>query len=88
MCTKSTQRRITSWTVFVSCIQSFSLAHLLQTEDERLGTENLVRLSGFTQSLLDDVTVIIIVLKDEKKTVLFVELLMFNLSDSLLTISK
>lgn len=36
--------------------------YLLQTEDECLGTENLIRLSCFTQSLLDDVTIVIVVL--------------------------
>lgn len=47
-------------------IWSSSASHLLQTEDEGLGTENLVRLSGFTQGLLDDVTIIIIILRAEK----------------------
>lgn len=39
---------------------SSSVSHLLQTEDEGLGTEDLVRLSGFTESLLDDVAIIVI----------------------------
>lgn len=39
-----------------------SLSHLLQTENECLGTENLVHLSGFTESLLNDVTIIIVIL--------------------------
>lgn len=48
---------------------SLSESHLLQTEDECLGTENLVCLSGFTQSLLDDVAIIIIILRQKNKTV-------------------
>lgn len=35
---------------------------LLQTEDEGLGTLNLVDLPSLTHSLLDDVTVIIVIL--------------------------
>lgn len=35
---------------------------LLQTEDERLGTLNLVNLPSLTHSLLDDITVIIVIL--------------------------
>lgn len=50
-------------------MQPSSVSHLLQTEDEGLGTENLVRLSGFTQSLLDDVAIIIIILRQRSKTV-------------------
>lgn len=46
-----------------------SVSHLLQTEDEGLGTENLVGLSGFTKSFLDDVAIIIIVLRQRKKTI-------------------
>lgn len=38
-------------------------SYLLQAKDERLGTEDLVNLSGFTQSLLDDVSIVIIILK-------------------------
>lgn len=49
--------------------ESLVMSHLLQTENESLGTENLVRLSGFTQSLLDDVAIIVIILKKERKTV-------------------
>lgn len=41
-------------------------AHLLQTEYECLGTENLIRLSGFTESFFNDVTVIIVVLKTDQ----------------------
>lgn len=40
---------------------------LLQTEDERLGTLDLVDLPSLTHSLLDDVTIIIIILKEEKE---------------------
>lgn len=47
-------------------IWSSSVSHLLQTEDEGLGTLNLVCLSGFTQSLLDDVAIIVIILRAEK----------------------
>lgn len=36
---------------------------LLQTEDERLGTLNLVNLPSLTHSLLDDVTIIIVILQ-------------------------
>lgn len=47
---------------------SSSVSHLLQTEDEGLGAQNLVRLPGFTESLLDDVTIVIIILKQRHKT--------------------
>ncbi len=50
-------------------MQAVILSHLLQTEDEGLGTQNLVRLSSFTQSLLDDVAIIIIILRQTHKTV-------------------
>lgn len=46
-----------------------SLSHLLQTEDECLGTEDFVRLSGFTESLLDDVAIVIIILRQRNETV-------------------
>lgn len=46
-----------------------STSHLLQTEDERLGTEDLVGLSGFTQRLLDDVAVIVVILRQRNETV-------------------
>lgn len=36
---------------------------LLQTEDERLGTLNLVNLPSFTHSLLDDVAIIVVILQ-------------------------
>lgn len=35
---------------------------LLQTDDERLGTLNLVDLPSLTHSLLDDVSIIIVIL--------------------------
>lgn len=41
---------------------------LLQTEDKCLGTLNLVDLPSLTHSLLDDVTIIIVVLQVNKKT--------------------
>lgn len=47
---------------------TLSSSHLLQTEDEGLGAQNLVRLPGFTQSLLDDVTIVIIILRQRHKT--------------------
>lgn len=39
---------------------------LLQTEDEGLGTLNLVDLPSLTHSLLDDVAVIIVILQRNK----------------------
>lgn len=39
---------------------------LLQTENERLGTLNLVNLPSFTHSLLDDVAIIIVILQKKK----------------------
>lgn len=45
------------------CIHS----HLLQTENKRLGTENLIHLSGFTESLLNDVAIIIVILRQRKE---------------------
>lgn len=38
---------------------------LLQTEDERLGTLNLVNLPSFTHRLLDDVAVIVVILQEK-----------------------
>lgn len=40
---------------------------LLQTEDKCLGTLNLVYLPSLTHSLLDDVTIIIVILQIHKK---------------------
>lgn len=40
---------------------------LLQTEDECLGTLNLVDLPSLTHSLLDDVTIIIVILQIHNK---------------------
>lgn len=40
--------------------------HLLQTEDERLRTLNLINLPSLTHGLLDDVTVIIVILRRKK----------------------
>lgn len=37
--------------------------YLLQAEDESFGTLDLVRLSGLAQGFLDDVTVVVVVLK-------------------------
>lgn len=39
------------------------ITHLLKAEDECLGALDLVSLPGFAQSLFDDVTVIVIVLR-------------------------
>ncbi len=64
---ESTEERVisSSGAVNVACLMSY----LLKTEDEGLGTENLVRLSGFTQSLLDDVSIIIIILRQRRRPV-------------------
>lgn len=37
--------------------------YLLQTEDEGLGTKDLVDLSGLAESFLDDVAVVVVILK-------------------------
>lgn len=42
--------------------------NLLQTKYERLGTLNLVNLPSFTHRLLDDVTIIIVILRGERDT--------------------
>ena len=42
-----------------NCLQS---SYLLQTEDERLGTLNLINLPSLTHGLLDNVTIIIVIL--------------------------
>ena len=53
-------------TLFQACFSAegscMVWAYLLQAEDECLGTQDLVNLSGFTQSLLDDVTTVIVIL--------------------------
>ena len=40
----------------------WSATHLLQTEDECLGAQDLVHLPGLAQSLLDDVAIVIVIL--------------------------
>lgn len=49
-----------------NCLYS---TYLLQTEDECLGTLNLINLPSLTHSLLDNVTIIIVILEMKKKTV-------------------
>lgn len=49
-----------------NCLYS---TYLLQTEDECLGTLNLINLPSLTHSLLDNVTIIIVILGKKKKTV-------------------
>lgn len=46
--------------------------NLLQTEDEGLGTLNLVNLPSLTHRLLDDVTIIIIILFKKTKTIIYI----------------
>lgn len=65
--------------VLKSCVS----AHLLQTEDEGLGTKDLVDLSGLTESFLDDVAVVVVVLRGSKN----IQFCSFPLTESLFSIT-
>lgn len=52
--------------IFQSTEKILYYTDLLQTEDERLGTLNLIYLPSLTHSLLDDVAIIVVILEQRK----------------------